>query len=726
MNMHVFKILRGASAGALVTLATSSLVDAQEALPTIDIGAQRGAATRGVAAAERGGPKDPEAYRKITTSTATKTDTPIMQTPISIHVVPSQVLRDQQAVTIEDAAKNVSNVYSLPYGGMQGGWLIRGFHTYSFYQDGVRVNSFISLPPRDLVDVQQIEVLKGPASILYGRSQPAGLVEVTTKMPEAERRYSVEQIFGSYDTYITRLNATGPVTDDKSLLYRIDASYQDRGSFRDGLYDRHVYLAPKLLWQPTADTSFLFYFNYYGGRDPIDAGIPILGRTVAPVPRSANYASTDMALQSKSDVRFGYAFTHQLASDWKIVQRFDINVRELRMPWVDIYSPSAASCTLASCPVGRDVIDFQAKEQTYFANLELTGRFDTFGLGHRLLVGADGYVANDQYHYPANFGSTPSVELFSPGRPVALLPLTRAPDWIENDHYRESWYGVYVQDQITLPYDFHLLAGFRYDNARNTDVFTYYLPTALPDHSSVGVDAVKPRVGVVWQPLPQISLYGNYVENFGASNGATTNNQPLPPEEARQWEGGIKLSLLDDRLTATAAYFDILKTNVRSPATATRSDTTGAVRGTGAEFDIQGQITPEFKVIGGYAYTDSRIVSAVRGGGVGNHWYGVPRHAGSLWAVYEPQTELLKGFAFGAGFIARDQVAGNRANSFTLPGYTVVDLMSRYSFEYDQKKFTVQLNVNNLLDQTYYLTQSFQGVIPGTPRTFRGSLRMEF
>jgi iron complex outermembrane receptor protein len=727
MNMHVCKILRGASAGALATLVSTAAAKAQESLPTIDIGAeQRGAATRGVAPAERGGPNDPQAYRKVSTSTATKTDTPIMHTPLNVHVVPSQVLRDQQAVTIEDAAKNVSGAYSLPYGGLQGGWLIRGFHNYSYFQDGVRVNSFIAIPPRDLVDVQQIEVLKGPASILYGRTQPGGIVEVTTKMPEAEPHYAVEQIVGSFDSYITRLNSTGPVTDDKSLLYRFDVAYQNRGSFRDGLHDRHIWLAPKLLWQPSDDTSILFYFNFYGGRDAIDAGIPPLGRGVAPVPRSANYASTDMAFNSNSDIRFGYAFNHEFNSDWKIVHRFDINIRELGEPWVDIFRPNAATCTITTCRIGRDILDFRNKEQNYFANLELIGRFDTFGLGHRVLVGADGYIANDHINYPANFGSTPSVQLFNPGYPVDLLPYARRPDWIENDHYRQSWYGVYVQDQITLPYDFHLLAGFRYDGARNTNIFHYIMPAAAPDYISVGADALKPRVGLLWQPIPQLSVYGNYVENFGVTNGATTSNQPLAPEEARQWEGGVKLSLLEDRLTATAAYFDILKTNVRSPVNASRSETTGAVRGSGAEFDIQGQITPEFKVIGSYAYTDSRIVSAVRGGAVGNHWYGVPRHAGSLWAVYEPQTEMLKGFAFGAGFVSRDHVAGDRANSFTLPGYTVVDLMSRYSFDYDQKKITLQLNVSNLLDETYYLTQSFQGVIPGYPRTFRGSLRMEF
>ncbi|MBM3553867.1 MAG: TonB-dependent receptor [Alphaproteobacteria bacterium] len=290
---------------------------------------------------------------------------------------------------------------------------------------------------------------------------------------------------------------------------------------------------------------------------------------------------------------------------------------------------------------------------------------------------------------------------------------------------------------ITLPLNFHLLAGFRYDSARNTTSLMGVYPSYSSTYNSTGADAVKPRVGLLWQPIPQLSVYGNYVEGFGFSNGISVNQTPLPPESARQYEGGVKVALLDDRLTATFAYFDIIKKNIRSPAPASGSgalslsEVTGAVRNRGIEVDVQGQVFPELKIIGSYASIDSRIISDIAGGGVkGNRWWGVPRNSGSLWAVYEPQFEQLKGLAVGAGFVARGSVEVDRANSFTLPGYATVDMMARYSFEYLQNKVSLQLNVGNLLDKTYYFTSgtvgAFGGFIPGAPRNFKGSIKVDF
>ncbi|WP_400767088.1 TonB-dependent siderophore receptor [Methylosinus sporium] len=713
-----------------------------EALPTIEIGAESGARnTQGrPGGGQRGAPQDREAYKVWNATSATKTDTPIMNTPVSIQAVPRQVISDQQAVVIDEAVRNVSNVYTVPYVGLQGGWNIRGFLDYAYYQDGVRVNPFMALPPRDTVDVQQIEVVKGPASILYGRIQPGGLVEVTTKRPEAEPHYEVQQLFGSYGQYRTLLSATGPVTPDKSLLYRLDVAYQNENSFRDGLHDYHIYVAPKIFWQPTEDTSGTFYLQFYNGRDAIDTGIPALydpsvpksWNVVAAVPRSRNYGSVDSAMRSKSDFRVGYNFTHAFDKDWKITQRLDISLRDIPESWIDVYPPTAAGCAPGACPVFRDAALLTGREQSYFGSLELTGHFDTYGLAHTLLTGVDGYRTNDDYAYPSNSGLVPATDLFSSAYPSSLMQFTTYPDSKGHDTYKESWYGVYLQDQIELPYNFHLLAGFRYDSARNNQNFTTLFPDPSASSKTFAADAVKPRVALLWRPIPELSLYGNYVEGFGIGNGAGVDGNPLPPEEARQWEAGAKIELLDGRLTATAAWFDIVKTNVRSPVGGIGgaigiARTTGAVENKGVEFDVQGQLLPELKIIGSYANVDSRIISDTRDGRVGNHWWGVPRNAGSLWAVYEPQFEPVRGFAFGAGFVTRGPVEIDEANSFTLPGYTVVDLMSRYSFDYDKKKITFQLNVGNLLDQTYYISSGWTGnFIPGSPRHFRGSVKVEF
>ncbi|MBM3553699.1 MAG: hypothetical protein FJX45_18625 [Alphaproteobacteria bacterium] len=469
---------RSVSAGAL-TLACSSLAYAQQSLPTIDVGGASRTANRvshGMAGGtgratevssdsqpsraivERGGPNDPTAYHVANTTSATKTNTPIMETPVSVQVVPRQVLEDQQAITIDEGIKNVSDVFQTPFAGLQGGWQIRGFLEYAYYQDGVRVNPFSALPPRDTVDVQQIEVVKGPASILYGRIQPGGLVEITTKTPKAEPHYEVQQLIGSWSRYRTTLNATGPVNQDKSVLYRIDIAYENANSFRDGLYNYRIYVAPKLFWKPTEATSATFYMQFYNGRDPVDTGIPGIYspdspkwmNSVAAVPRTRVYGSSDAQLRSKSDFRLGYNFTHAFNSDWKFTHRFDINIRDIPNSWVDVANPDPTNCTILSCPIYRDTFNFFIKENNYFTSAELTGRFDTFGLGHTLLVGADGYrTANYYMYYPFNFSTVPPTDLFNPGYPIPLTPTTLVPDFIGNDTITQSWYGVYLQDQIT-------------------------------------------------------------------------------------------------------------------------------------------------------------------------------------------------------------------------------------------------------------------------------------
>lgn len=764
--MLPLKSTRGVSAGALLALVSAAGAQAQQSLPTIDVGAARRAAApaapaargagggigrqgaspaaassrSGAAVVAPGGPKDPTAYHVVNTSSATKTDTPVMQTPINVQVVPKQVIADQQAVVIDQATRNVSNVFPVPYVGLQGGFIIRGFTDYAYYQDGVRVNPWAALPPRDTVDVQQVEVVKGPSSVMYGRMQPGGLVEVTTKTPQEDAHHEVQQIFGSFSSYRTTLSSTGPVTKDKSVLYRFDAAYQNENTFLDGLRDRHLYLAPKVLFKPTEDTSMLFYLQFYTGRDAINPGLPVLydpalSKSWYMLPRNGryrNYGALDAALETKSDFRVGYRFEHFFNKDWKIVHRLDMNFRDFQEGWIDAYTPGAATCAFFSCPVARDAIRFFVKEQNYFTSVDLTGHFETGFAQHTLLAGADAYRANDYAPYNINWSLVPSVEYFNPGYPTNLTQFAAAPDGVSRYMETQSWYGVYAQDQIKLPYNFHILAGFRYDSARLNSAATSFYPAYVDNPSHGANDAIKPRVGVLWQPLPQLSLYGSYIEGFGVNNGLGTNLQVLPAEQSRQWEGGAKVSLFDDRLTATASWFNLVKTNVRSPLPPgfaggfSVSQTTGAVRNQGVEFDIQGQVTPEIKIIGSYANLDTKVIADTAGAVVGNHWYGAPRNSGSLWAVYEPQYAPLRGFAIGAGVFARGSVWVDRANTFTLPAYTTVDLMSRYSFDYQQRKVTLQFNIANLTDQTYWVTQGYPSLIPGAPRTFKGSVKIEF
>jgi iron complex outermembrane receptor protein len=614
-----------------------------------------------------------------------------------------------------------------------------------YYLDGVRVNTFWTPPRREMPDIEQVEVLKGPASILYGRLEPGGLINLVTKQPLVDPHFEVQQQFGSFGFYRTTLDATGPVTPDRNLLYRFDMAYENAGSFHDLDHNYRIFLAPRLRWAPTEDTQANFYLEYLNSRDPIQFGIPVFqdanGRPfgIAPVPITRNYGAPGSALYDNLDLRVGFNWSHAFNKDWKLTQRFDAWFRDYRATTVVPLSPSTGNCALFSCPIDRFMNNAPGgiKIQNYYTSLDLTGHVDTFGLGHTLLIGSD-YYRNHTYapqalNFPIAWGGlVPGTDLFFPTYTPNIGFLSALADFASAEQSGQYWYGLYLQDQIALPYNFHLLAGFRYDDASAKDyVLTTIPPPATDTSTSLHEHAVKPRVGLLWQPIPQLSLYGNYVENFGLSNPPVVNQPLLPPTSATQWEAGVKTEL-DNRFTATFAWFDIVKTNVATPspdpvlAAQGVQVATGAVRNTGVELDFKGQVTPEVKVIGSYAIIDSKII-ADNNGNLGHRLFAVPHKSGSLWAVYEPEAEPFKGFAFGAGLYGQSNVEFDNANSFTLPGYITVNLMARYKFTYEKTRLTFQLNVNNLLDKGYFLTAgSGPGIQRGTPRTFLGSLKMEF
>lgn len=728
-------LLRGGSACA-IAYAFISASYAQESLPTIDVGAAQRAPTPSIAIA--GGPNDPLAYSKPNTTTATKTNTPIMQTPVDVVVVPQQVLQDLQVVTIDDALQNVSGVYAIPNAGQQSGFLIRGFENYKYYLDGVRVDNFSTQISEETADIQQIEVLKGPASILYGRVQPGGLIELTAKKPLATPYNAVQQQFGSYGFYRTTVDSTGPIASDNSLLYRFNFAYENADSFREFDQNRHLFFSPRIHWAPSQDTEFNFYIRYLNGVGPIDLGTPILldanGKPfgIAPVGRSRNYNEPGSQL-SNYNLRVGFDWTHAFTSDWSLTHRFDANfVHELGNALV-AYGPVSA-CG-ATCPVQRLINNPDNTIQAYYTSLELKGRFDTFGLSHTVLAGWDFYVDHDYTARSFAFG-VPDIDLFSPvhtGLPTGLLS---APDFRYTLERGQNWHGFNLQDQIALPFDLHLLAGLRYDIAHAFSNQIVTLPGLTINSAASSDYSVKPRIGLLWQPIPQLSFFGDYVEGFGLSSllnsDGTPNTSVVAPQQSRQWEGGVKANINDGRLMATFAWFDITKTNIPTPspdpalAAQGVQVATGEVRNRGVDLDLSGQVTPEFKVIGSFAYIDSRITRD-NNGNVGHRFYGVPRFGGSLWGVYEPQLETLKGLSLGAGFVSRSDFELNNANSFTLAGYTTVNIMARYAFTFEQTKMSLQLNVNNLLDKTYYQTLGGGGnVLPGAPRTILGSIKVEF
>jgi iron complex outermembrane recepter protein len=270
----------------------------------------------------------------------------------------------------------------------------------------------------------------------------------------------------------------------------------------------------------------------------------------------------------------------------------------------------------------------------------------------------------------------------------------------------------------------HILGGGRYDWAQNQTASIGGTPITEADITKKQTTAFSPRVGVLYQPWEWLSLYANWTESFGLHNGPSSTGSPLPPETATQYEGGLKFAFFDGRLNTTLAYYEITKNNIAVPLGIGLSESIGQARSKGFEWDINGQLTDDLNLIASYAYTDARFTRDDDGSLVGNRLFNVPRNSGSVWLKYD----VTDRFSIGSGVYMADQREGNKENTFQLPGYVRWDAMAAYRFDIREAKLTAQVNVNNILDKSYFKSAagSFDSALPGDPISVLGSLRLEY
>lgn len=663
-------------------------------------------------------------YRVTRATTATKTDTPIMETPVSIQVVPRAVMDDQQVISVADAIKNVSGVQPGGYA-FYDNFILRGFDAgASTYRNGLRHQATTAL---ETANLDAIEVLKGPASVLYGRAEPGGIINLATKRPLDVPYYSLQQQFGSYDLYRTTIDATGPILADRTLLYRMNLAYKDNNTFQDFVNQQSIFFSPSLTWRPNSRFESTIEIEYQRNRftDVSDIGIPAIGARPAPIPLS-RFLGDPAAQNIQERVFVGFDWTYRLTDDWKLVNRFQFNEvsYDQRTLFAADFDQGTGLLTRGlwrADPFNR---------RTYATNLDLVGHLRTGPVDHNVLVGFDYYRYNEAFS--AFFGDTPlvpSINIFNPSYGIDLSSITPATFNLFGT-FPEQWYGVYFQDQVTLWDKVHILGGGRYDWAEvGTSSSDTSLAAAKATETKERTEFFSPRVGIVYRPWPWLSLYGNYTKSLGSNNGGTPlpGSGPLDPQVGRQWEGGIKTEFFDGRLTSTLAYFDVTKQNVATPIPGTPFvQTIGEANSRGVELDVSGRLTEQLSVIGSYAYTDARITRdspEIEG----HRLISVPRNSGSLWAIYEFTAGPLRGARLGTGAFARSKRMADLENTAELPGYVRWDASAGYTFLYFGTKITAQLNVYNLLNKDYYDRASSRLLIqPGAPLTFLGSLRFEY
>ncbi len=698
-------------------------------------------------------------YNRTHASSATKTDAEIMDTPVSIKVIPKKLLEDQQAYDVKEAVKNVSGVQLSTSPTNYENFVIRGFDASgSIYKNGMRQDSF----SEETSNLERIEVLKGPAAMLYGRIEPGGLVNLQTAQPLADPYYSLQQQFGSYDFYRTVLDATGPVTKDKSLLYRLNFAYRNNNSFRDLSFMDRVFLAPSLTWNISDRTQASILFEYQNDDFRSDYGFPAIGNRPANLP--INRSLTDPAAHDgQESQRIFTNVSHAFNDDWKLTHRFMVGFTDYEQ--FDLFTlPPESRETVFQ----RRLWGVHQDRDIYGTNLDLTGHFELGLSKHSVLFGVDYYLTDQLASGHCCFLSGPAstIDSLNPRYGVISAGALERQSQDYNNAFKQEWQGVYFQDQITLWDKLHLLGGGRYDWATISTGFSSTSKSeaeTLLGRNEIDKEKFSPRVGILYRPWDWLSVYGNYTESLGSNNGnPSASGRPLEPQTAEQFEAGFKTELLDKRLTTSIAYFHIAKQGIQAVDIANSQfneegsglvyRNVGEAVSQGLEIDINGQLTDNWNINAAYAYTDTEITKdasclvpnpdtqacTVAGlGNTGNRLPNAALHSGSLWTTYNFDKSFgqdwLSGFSLGTGVFVIGSREGDFENSFQLPGYVRWDASAAYKWDIGKSRLTAQFNVRNILDKRYFsgadTYDAFQrgyGNIPGEPLTFLGSLKLEY
>ncbi|WP_335119175.1 TonB-dependent siderophore receptor [Nostoc sp.] len=650
-----------------------------------------------------------DGYTVPEASTATLTDTPLRDIPQSIQVVPQQVIKDQGITRIVDAVRNVSGTQiGGGYGNLFGEVRIRGFSA------GSLVDGFTGLLPANGANIEQVEVLKGPASVLYGDGDPGGLVNYVTKKPLDTPYYSATFTAGSYDYYNPAIDLSGPLTTDKKLLYRLNVSYENSGSYRDYIENDILYISPVLSYKISDATTLDFAYEYLNSKQGFDRGFKPEAIFLT-LPRNRNLAQPDDFSNSESH-RVALTLNQQFGENWRLKSRFsaqfDQGGEKVTQTGADLLEDGR---TLIRGQFG----DGQNYSQSYALQTNLIGKFNTGAIAHQLLLGVDwsrsrGYTNNS---YSLGDGDFPSIDIFEPNYNVPLPPLSYS-----RSNSASNGIGIYLQDQVTLLPNLKLVLGGRYDNF-DTSSEDFSNPDE-PQNSSANSHAFSPRVGIVYQPIEPISLYASYNRSFISNLGTLKAGRiQIEPSRGTQYEVGIRAELLDKRLSVNLAAYDIAKTNI--PTTDPNNDqysiAIGEVKSRGIELDVAGEILPGWKVIASSFLNDAYVSKGYAGLPEGRHLTNAPYQGASFWTTYEFQKGNLQGLQFGAGLFFKGDRTANIDDPFILPSYVTTDALIGYK----RDNWQAALNFKNIFNVKYYESNDYL-TFPQAPFTLQGTISVSF
>jgi iron complex outermembrane receptor protein len=708
-------------------------------------------------------------YKNDLSFIASKTATPIKEVPQAISYITKEVMRDQGTFLMGDAVKNMSGVNQFTF---YDDLTIRGFRmnggSTTQLVNGLRTFSgFWKQPPVNYLE--RVEVIKGAASALYGNTSPGGTINRVTKKPLRTPQKSLTFTTGSFNTLRTLADFTGPMNESKTLLYRLNLGYVNAQGFRNLQFDKNIIVAPSVSFLPTNKTRINFDLVYNRSNSRLDRGQSVKGNDL--------YSSSiKTSLNAVNDYLNEETYLITTSLNHQFTQNTSFNVAYLRTGYSEDLLEHRSSNVNGVDSAGKAIDNLVARQvfirktKSFMDNVSLffNHNFNTGIAEHKLVAGydyiqsttpkgsgqqtANGYLLKAGgaaaynaktpekyvfYNYTEN-GVTRSI----PKPNISHYDLT-----LQNNNMEDpskytfnvvanasttpvfyKLHGLYLQEQLKIN-RLQILLGLRYDTYVDKKNYT------TNNESNVTQHAFLPRIGAVYTLSNNINIYGTYTKGYNPQDPIVQSDPlsggPFDPIRSSLTEGGLKTEWLDGRLTANLAVYQITQTNTLYSANAPENPNLmqqiGEEKAKGVEFDVTGNILPNWNVIVAYSYNDAKITDAgsktTDQALVNLQKPNAPKNQGSIWTKYTFVNNALSGFGVGLGgnFVTERNVSIN--NTQTLPGYALLNGAIYYKID----KFQFQVNLNNLGNKTYWVGgYDYLRLFPGAPRNFMATVSYTF
>lgn len=636
---------------------------------------------------------------------ATKTDTPIERIPQAVSIVTQESLEQRRPQSIEQAIAYVPAVVPSPWGqdNRFTQFLVRGFDIgpYGTYRDGlpqkvIGFSGFVIEP----YSLESIDVLRGPNAVLYGETDPGGIVNAVTKRPTFEPLRSGFVSYGSNDTYQAGIDLGGPIGENGTLAWRMTGLYRDGETSLADSYDDRQFIAPALTWRPDDATEITILTNWQKDKTTPALTLPIVGEDYpAPEGTLPDWLWNTNPEPNHFDAEIasaGYLFSHEFSSGLTLRQQ--VRVARQKTDYREFYFNGMASDTEMS------YADFTVNEtaDTRAVDTQAQIDFDIAGRSNTLLLGIDlsQMKADSVYGYDGGY-------LVSVADPTFDFPLPRPGPYYDGVQ-TVNQYGLYAHNQIFLTDRLFASFGLRQTWVENRfDDRLYGDDTSQDDHKLVW------DVGATYDLPGGFTPYASYATGFVVNTGSDFDGTLYQPTEAEQYEVGLRWRPEDFNALFSAALYQIEKTNVLTtdPEHNGFWVQTGEVRHRGLELEADVSLAEGFSAVAGYSYIDAEITSS-NDGDEGNRPALVPGHEASLWANYAVQDERFAGLSFGAGARYVGMSYGDSTNTRETPAHTLFDAALRYA----RGGIEGALNVTNLFDKDYYAICHTSGCSRGDAR----------